>query len=140
SGAEGMAIDDVDDQATIAQVAGSATRGDQTYPFTGTVTISKNRLLPISNPALPGESPICEQRIVSPTCLPKSPAVEPEPGTALHVGVDPKGWFNNVDFSKLDMTFAPPYPIPDSNDDVNGHNLLQGIESSSGVYSFAFQP
>jgi hypothetical protein len=139
SGAEAMAIDDLDDASTIAQVAGTATKGDQTYPFTGTVTISKNRLLPISNPALPGESPICDQRIVRPICLPTSPAVEPEAGTALRVEVDPKGWFNNVDFEKLDTTVAPPYPIPDSNDDRNGRNLLQGIESSSGVYSFTFQ-
>ncbi len=34
---------------------------------------------------------------------------------------------------------GPTYAIPDNNDDVTGHNFFQGLESSSGVYSFSFQ-
>ncbi len=71
--------------------------------------------------------------------VPKAPAVEPEPGASLHVTVDPRGWFDNVDFSKLDTTGGPPYRIPDSNADANGFDFFQGLESSSGVYSFTFK-
>jgi len=136
SGAEVMAIDDLSDASPIAQVAGTAEKDGQAYPFTGTVTIGQNRLLPAANPALPGANPICDQRIVRPICLPKSPPVEPEPGVSLHVQVDPRGWFNNVDFSRL---AGPPYQIPDDNNDVTGQNFFQGIESSSGVYTFRFE-
>ncbi len=136
SGAEVMAIDDLGDASPIAQVAGTAAKDGQTYPFTATVSIGQNRLIPAANPALPGENPICDQRIVRPICLPKSPPVEPEPGVSLRVQVDPRGWFDNVDFSAL---AGPPYQIPDTNNDVTGQNLFQGIESSSGVYTFTFQ-
>ena len=94
------AIDDTMMAApTIAEVAGTAEKDGETYTFTATVTIGQNRLLPASNPALPGLDPICDQRIVRPICL--TPPLEPEPGTSFHVEVDPKGWFNNVDFSVL---------------------------------------
>jgi hypothetical protein len=127
-------IDDVSYAPIIATVAGTAEKDGASYPFTGTVTIGANRLLPVSNSALPGLNPICQRRIVRPICLPKTPPVEPEAGTSLHVEVDPRGWFNNVEFSTLMGT-----QIPDDNNDVNGNNFFQGLESSSGVYSFTFQ-
>jgi hypothetical protein len=132
---DGMAdpIDDPANDAVIATASGTAEKDGHAYPFTASVSIGANRMLPAENPALPGENPICLQRIVRPICL--SPALEPEPGTALRVGVDPKGWFDNVDFSRLGPSGGV---IPDSNDDVNGHNLFQGLESSSGVYTFSF--
>jgi hypothetical protein len=137
TGTEAMAIDDPSNASAVVQVAGTAVKDGQSYPFTGTVTIGSNRMLPASDPALPGQNPICDQRIVRPICL--SPAVEPVAGASFHVTVDPRGWFNNVEFSKLDTSQGPPYPIPDDNDDVNGHNFFQAIESSSGVYAFSFQ-
>jgi hypothetical protein len=136
SGAEVMAIDDLNATSLIAEVAGSAEKDGRTYPFTGTVTIGQNRLLPASNPAEPGLNPICDKRIVRPICLPSNPPVEPQPGVSLHVQVDPRSWFDNVEFSRLT---GPSYQIPDDNDDVNGHNFFQGIETISGVYSFTFQ-
>ncbi len=139
SGAEVMAIDDLSDTSPIAQVAGTAEKDGQSYPFAGTVTIGQNRLLPASNPAEPGLNPICDKRIVRPICLGDNPSVVPEPGSSLHVRVDPRSWFDNVDFSKLDQSAGPPYAIPDDNDDVNGHDFFQGIETSAGVYSFRFQ-
>jgi hypothetical protein len=137
AGTVAMAIDDVTDASVIADIEGKAEKDGTTIVFSATVTISQNRLLPITNPALPGLNPICEQRIVRPICL--TPPVEPEAGTSFHVQVDPKGWFDNVDFSLANVAPGATYQIPDDNDDVNGHNLLQGIESSSGVYSFTFQ-
>ncbi len=121
---------------TIAEVAGTAEKDGETYAFTATVTIGENRVVTASNPALPGQNPICYQRIVRPICL--TPPIEPEPGTAFHVRVDPKGWFNNVNFSLLGVSGGS-YQIPDTNNDVTGHDFFQGLESSSGVYSFTFQ-
>jgi hypothetical protein len=139
-------IDDLTDAPQVAQVAGRAEKDGKTYRFTGSVTIGQNRLVPVSNPALPGEYPICDQRIVRPICLPNNPPVEPEQGVTLHVQVDPRGWFNNVDFSKLeppsghDQPLEPLYQIPDTGNDVVGQDFFQGLESSAGVYSFTFEP
>lgn len=128
-------IDDVNNAPTIATVEGTAEKDGTSYPFTGTVTIGANRVIPAANPALPGLNPICAQRIVRPICL--TPPLQPEPDTSLHVEVDPRGWFNNVNFSTL--AGPAPYQIPDNNNDVNGHNFFQGLESAGGVYSFTFQ-
>jgi hypothetical protein len=131
------AIDDTGAGATVATIEGQAERGGQVYPFSATVTIGQNRAIPASNPALPGANPICQQRIVRPICL--TPAIQPA-ATSLHVQVDPKAWFNNVDFSLLaEEGQSSHYTIPDDDDDVTGNNLFQGIESSTGVYSFSFQ-
>jgi hypothetical protein len=135
-GGEEDAIDDVMIAPTIAEVAGTAEKEGETYKFTATVTIGQNRLITASNPALPGLNPICDERIVRPICL--TPPIEPEPGTSLHVQVDPKGWFDNVEFADLGAAGGS-YQIPDNNNDVTGHNFFQGLESSSGVYSFTFQ-
>jgi hypothetical protein len=125
-------IDDPNNAAIIATVAGTATKAGQTYPFTASVSIGQNRVIPPQNPALPGANPICLQRIVRPICL--TPPVTPEAGS-LHVDVDPKGWFDDVDFALLGPAGGA---IPDDNTDANGRNFFQGIESSTGVYSFSF--
>jgi hypothetical protein len=129
------AIDDASLAPTIAEVAGTAVKDGAMYTFAATVTIGQNRLITASNPALPGENPICDERIVRPICL--TPPIEPEPGTSFHVEVDPKGWFDNVDFSRLGAAGGS-YQIPDDNNDVTGHDFFQGLESSSGVYTFTF--
>src|SRR4029077_2301140 len=69
-------------------------RGSLAYSFRATVTIGTNRQVPVEDPALPGLNPICKERIVqfSPIHL------QLFPGGALHVRVDPRGWFNEVDF------------------------------------------
>jgi hypothetical protein len=133
---ESDAIDDANLAPAVADIEGIAEKDGDTYTFKATVSIGQNRALPASNPALPGESPLCDQRIVRPICL--TPPIEPALGTSLHVGVDPKGWFNNVDFSRLGASGGS-YAIPDTNDDVTGLDLFKGLESSSGVYSFSFQ-
>jgi len=136
SGAEVMAIDDLNDTSPIAEVTGTASKDGTAIAFTGTVTIGQNRLLPTSNPAEPGLNPICNQRIVRPICLPTSPAVEPAAGLSLHLQVDPRSWFDNLDFATLP---APLHAIPDASSDANGRDFLQGIETTSGVYSFTFE-
>ena len=158
------------DDTAIVCVAGTATKNGATYPFVGQVTISaSNRAIPDSDPAQPGLSPICKERIVAPICL--SPAVEPVAGASLHLEVKPMNWFNNVDFSQLALAPYPYYTSPTSlycdfgtvtgaryvipdartgalapvgadagpSGGLNGNDFFQSIESSYGVYSFAFE-
>jgi hypothetical protein len=130
-------VNEPEDPTPIVVVAGTATRGGVTYPFEGTVTIGSNRAVPVTDPSQPGLNPICKRRIVV-VPIARVPVVEPLPGTALHVTVDPREWFTNLDFSQLDLTRGPPFQIPDADSDVkNGAPFLQGIES--GDYSFAFE-
>jgi len=135
-GVEGMAVYS-DDPVTIAEVAGTAEKDGKSYPFNGTVTItSKNRGKQGTN-AQPGLNPLCLQKIVAPICLDRS--VTPPPGRKLHVEVDPRHWFDNIDFASLAAAPGLPAQIPDTNADPNGRNFFQSIESSTGVYSFSFE-
>jgi len=134
-GVVGMSIY-ADDPVTVAEVAGTAEKDGNSYRFNGTVTINgKNRGKQGTN-AEPGLNPLCLQRIVAPICLDRP--LTPTPGRRLHVEVDPRHWFDNIDFSKLAVIPGVPSAIPDDNTDPNGRNLLQSIESSTGVYSFTF--
>ena len=135
------------DSTVIVSLQGIATRNGNSYPFRATVTISNNRAIPVSNPALPGQNPICRQRIVS--GIPVNLRVF-EGGT-LRLRIDPRGWFNNVDFSKLDPDTQNPsgFLIPDSNSsgtagEVAGRGLFTGIRtgvlpSGASVYSITFE-
>jgi hypothetical protein len=137
SGAVAMAIY-ADDPANLVQVAGTAEKDGQSYLFGGTVTINSSNRGMSGTSAEPGVDPLCLQRIAAPVCL--SAPLTPVNGT-LQVTVDPRPWFNNIDFSQLAATAGatPPYQIPDTNSDPNGKNFLQGIEASSGVYAFSFE-
>jgi hypothetical protein len=138
-GTTGMAIYADPDSTTIASVAGTAEKDGKSYRFIGTVTISSSNRGKPGTAAQPGVDPLCLQRIASPICL--GAPITPVASASLHVEVDPRPWFNNVDFSQLPRSgdADSPYQIPDTNADPNGANLLQGIEASSGVYSFSFE-
>ena len=135
-------VNDETDPTTLVTLAGTATRGSSTYPFEAKVTISSNRSKP-----QPGLNPLCKRRIVEVSPI----ATTVSPGASLVVRVDPRGWFNAIDFSKLDLESTSPalYRIPDSDDSgtagaVAGRNLLTGIltgvlPSGESAYSFTFQ-
>ena len=90
-------INQVENTAEVAFVAGVASRGELTFPFEGAISIGANRLIPATNPAAPGANPICKQRIVRPIPLEISPAA----GGFLLLQIDPQAWLGGVDFSKL---------------------------------------
>jgi len=82
----------------MVDLEGTATQGGQTYSFGAIVTINDNRLTPVTNPATPGENPICKERIIELSPI----GITFSNGGRLIVTVDPRGWFNeNIDFSKL---------------------------------------
>lgn len=133
----GGPVDAESDNTVIVSVRGVASGAAGTFPFEGAVTIGKNRLPPPSDPAQPGEKPICKQRVVTPIDV----DLQPEPGGALLVRVDPAGWFGNVDFSALEQVQADPplYRFRDDSEDHPSRNLYQGIRANAGVYTFFWE-
>lgn len=86
-----------EDRTPILEVAGTARRGADTFPFEGTLSIGSNRAIPPRNPALPGSNPLCAQRIVRPIPFDATLA---EASTVALV-VDPRAFFVAVDFAGL---------------------------------------
>jgi hypothetical protein len=120
--------------AVVLRVSGSATRGGKSFPFEGKLSIGQNRVVPPTDPALPGQHPICKQRIVSPIPLDLEASAE----RALLLRVDPRGIFANVDFQTLSPSsdifrFADQTGVDQASD-----NLYAGLRRSSGVYSFSW--
>jgi hypothetical protein len=132
------------DPTKIVTLAGTASRGGQSWPFEATVTIGDNRSKPIDDPAQPGLNPICKRRIVQVSPI----DTRIKGGASLVVRVDPRAWFNLADFSQLDVVQTTPttlYQFPDSDDDAKtGAALFTGIltgvlPSGQSAYSFSFQ-
>jgi len=79
----------VDPSVLLQAVATNETTGE-TIPFSSIVTINPaNRGTTPSDPAYPGQNPICLQRIVS---VPLS-GLTIYPGDSLLLTIDPRGWF-----------------------------------------------
>jgi hypothetical protein len=84
-----------DDRTEILIVAGTATSGVASVPFSGTITIGANRQTSNSGPA--GGDPICKKRIVSP--IPAPLTLQRAGGLLLRI--DPRPLFTNLDFAAL---------------------------------------
>lgn len=125
-----------DDPGVILDVAGTAERDGDVFPFEGQLTIGANRLSPIADPSLPSAHPICKERIVSPIDV----DLTPRSGGSLLLRVDPRGWFTNVDFAALDrVSDAPPlYAFADETDPGPSASLYHGIQARTGVYQFSW--
>ncbi len=125
-------VNAVDDATEILVVSGVA-RDDAgaTVPFSGTITIGKNRL---PSGEATGADPICKERIVSP--IQTTIAVEPRGSLVLRV--DARRLFSNVDFSALvggafsDDPSLADYTQPSINLFANLH--------STGPYTFEWAP
>lgn len=128
------------DRTVVLDVAGTATRGAEVFPFEGAFTISQNRVTPPRNPALPGSNPLCQQRIVSPIPF-EAQLVE---GGTLSLVVDPRAWFASVDFSTLSkVSDAPPlYRFEDTSTSSAQADkaLYNGLRSAVGPYRFTLTP
>jgi hypothetical protein len=118
----------------VLRVAGSAERDGQRRAFSGRLTIGKNRVVTPTDAAVPGQHPICKQRVVSPIPLDLRPAE----GRALLLRIDPRAMFGNVDFDTLEeqqgeLRFADASGVNQASD-----NLYAGLRRSSGVYEFSW--
>lgn len=90
-------VNDSDSKKVVLDVAGVASKGGMSWPFTAAFTIGANRKQPPRDAALPGSHPLCKERIVTP--IPTELTLE-EGGT-LRLVVDPRAWFLSVEFSEL---------------------------------------
>lgn len=124
----------------VASVAGVATRGGSSYRFTGSITIGQNRVVPPSNPAQPGQNPICKQRIISP--IPVN--VRPSVGGDLMLRIDPTAWLRDVDFSVLVPNAEGTYEIPDAStgsgtDVTAARSFFTGVTgAAASTYDFSW--
>jgi hypothetical protein len=129
-------LDADSDRTVLLDVAGTATRGADTFPFEGQVTISGNRVTPPRNPALPGSNPLCRQRIVSPVPFEARLAE----GSQVALLVDPRAWFTAVDFSSLTRTSDAPLAyrfIDDQSSSAQADKALYAaLRSAAGPYRF----
>jgi hypothetical protein len=127
----GEDVNAIDDPTVILDVAGTASKDGAAYPFEGALTIGRNRLPASSDPATPGATPICKERIVSPI----ETAIRPAPGGSLVLAVAPSRLFANVDFSRLAFDGAV-YRFDDEGADQPSKNLFSGLRSAGDVYAF----
>jgi hypothetical protein len=117
-------------------VEGSVVVGTETRAFRGSITIGSNRVVPTNDPSQPGAHPICKERIVSPIPV----RVTPETDGSLVLRVDPRRFFDNVDFAALHefSTDPPAYGFYDAPTDQPSINLYDALRSASGAYSFSW--
>jgi hypothetical protein len=122
------------DATPIFEVAGTATRASDAWPFAATITIGSNRAIVAPNPAMPGANPMCRLRIAS--LIPVDFALSN--GGTLDVRVDPRGMFDGVDFASLGPSGSPtPLAIPDTAVGA-GNALYKGVLANAGVYQFSW--
>lgn len=131
-------VNQVTDPTVLLDVAGTASKEGQEYPFEGEITISQNRVVTPDSPAKPGSKPICKERIVTPIPV----DLELTPGDALVLRVDPRGFFRNVDFKALEQVEESPplYRFRDDGEDAPSRNLYSGLRASEGTYSVEVEP
>jgi hypothetical protein len=133
------------DPLPVLTLDGFATRdGAAPIHFQAALVIDQSRT-PAVNSALPGEHPICVQRIVSPIPLDITLA---QSGTLL-IRLDPSALFIDVDFSTLLTCASCPIPQSDgsvaygfTNDSSNqaSINLYRNLTAAGSLYRFEWQP
>jgi len=128
-------INATQDPTVILSVAGAAVQAGQEFPFAAALTISANRQLAVTDPALPSANPICHQRIVTPILV----DLTPTNGGTLVMTIDPRPMFGSVDFATLTKVSDSPlaYQIPDTSSGP-GQALFKGMVANYGVYGFAW--
>ena len=134
----GSGVDATADPTVIADVAGTAVQGaGATLAFTGQFTISQNRAVPVGNPALPGSSPLCKQRIVTPIPVDFTLAQ----GGTLLVRIDPRAWLANVDFAQIPADPSNPAQrkFLDRSEGQPDLAFYGGLRAASGTYLFNWQ-
>jgi len=130
-------VNQVDDPTVVLAAAGTASKGDTSWPFQASITISENRAPPVANPALPGEADICAERIVAGISVAFTPVND---GT-LVLRADPRVMFAGVQFDTLmEVSTSPPLYAFQNNDVAAADVALFDGLTSDGSYQFTFQP
>jgi hypothetical protein len=119
----------------VLRVAGQVELRGQSTPFEGKLTIGQNRMVAPTDAALPGQHPICKQRIVTPIELDLKPRSE----RSLLLRADPRAMFANVDFATLSESAGELRFVDQTGADQASDNLYAGLRRASGVYDFSWQ-
>ncbi len=125
-----------DDPLPVLALDGIATQGAQSIHFEAGITIDANRSVVPPGSALPGENPICRQRIVSPIL---TRVTLSQSGTLL-LSLDPKALFVNVDFATLPGIGADPVLFTNDTSNQASINLYDNLRAAGALYTFAFVP
>lgn len=126
-------VSSIDVSPPILILEGTASSNGDQRPFTARITIEQNRLG--SGTATAGANPICKQRIVT---FPSDIALHPS-GT-LHLSIDPRRLFVNVDFSSLaPATTGTGYAFKDDSSDQPSNALYSALRAAGGLYSLTFR-
>ncbi len=105
----------------IVQLEGTATGSDgKAVSFGGVVTINSNRSHGSSDPAQPGDSPICKSRIVQIGGV----NIAFQPGGTLYVTVDPRIWFTEQ-AEPIDFTVGQLPVVTDPNCDPDTASITE---------------
>jgi hypothetical protein len=134
------------DPLPVLTLDGVATKvGSAPIHFQAGITIDSNRSPAPSNTALPGENPICLERIVTPILVDITLA---QAGTLI-LDLDPRLLFVNVDFSAFLSCASCQITADDgsitylfTNDTTNqpSINLYKNLTAAGPVYRFEWQP
>ncbi len=118
----------------VLRVSGRAERAGLSYPFRGELSIGQNRLVAATAPSLPGQHPICKQRIVTPIPVELTASA----GQSLLLRIDARGMFANVEFETLTEQSGTYVFADQGGADQASDNLYSGLRRASGVYSFSW--
>jgi hypothetical protein len=118
----------------VLRVAGRAERDGRGFPFEAKLSIGSNRVVPSTDASLPGQHPICKQRVISPIAV----DLQPASGRELLLRIDPRAMFGNVDFATLTESDGTYRFVDQTGVDQASDNLYAGLRRSSGVYSFSW--
>jgi hypothetical protein len=130
-------VNTIDDSTVILDAAGTAEKDGVAYPFEASLTIGRNRVIPSSDPALPGANPICKQRIVTPIAVDLTPS---QPGS-LRLQIDPERWFVQVDFASVPKVSDMPllYRFADAPTNSADINLYDALHARTGPCAISWE-
>ncbi|MBI5531070.1 MAG: hypothetical protein HY898_00040 [Deltaproteobacteria bacterium] len=130
----------LDGTTPILDVAGTATSELGTFPFEGTVALTKDWLRP-ADPSSPGQNQLCEIRQA--TNIPAE--FHTAYGGGLIVRIEPSRWFDKFDFSELKPAISAGSDAGPGNvvyvlgkspsDDFTTRILVENLRARTGVYS-----
>jgi len=115
----------------ILHVIGRAQRARELRPFQADLTIAGNRVN--SGEGAAGDSPICNERIVSPIPI----QVRVEGSGALWLRVDPRLLFTNVDFGALEPEGAV-FVFKDDSSDQPSATLYDNLKQPGPLYDISW--
>jgi len=125
-----------DSSEVVARFSGTAEKTAAVYPFVGQITLGKNRAVAAVSAARPGANPPCFLRILAPFPVSITPAQD---GTLL-LRVDPRSWFQDVEFAELTASASDPtrFEFIDATSGAPQLALFSGFRALKGTFELTW--